>query len=768
MAPPPPRSVEKPIPTRPSFPALGPDEVLLPLPGAPARAIPASDVDAARDLVVDLSDGWSPFLFADRSSPSEPAKPNGYRATFLDLANERADPTGAPLPPGQHLYLEPFGIPPTLSVLAARFEEALTPARQACLAAVDEDALRAFQDQPPVAFLDRKTALREWREALDDETWARRLAETPDAGASGPLAKPSAPASGSDRDLLPEEVERLLSGATPKTRPRLLRWKAGRARLRAVRALQARLRCEGLLVEKVSPGEYDLPTHEALAIWERKNDVFGWGILGGETLTALLRPPRELEAEAFDRFLAERVADAAGIVEDGSAARADVAATFKDRQGATLPVPNLVATHVAALKEALSVATPEDVVAFLRQARPLAAHLLVAIRRPALPPYYEAPMSLEVEIDRGDVFYDFVFDRKGKPINQPREHYPHLTLFVRWNDQRIPLVDWRTTIGSWRSEKAANGFVYYRYKNSDVGPRLWKNIVAGPTWIPPDGTLPQDLLVRRVHDRQKGAELEVNTGVMGPGFQSAYGLAMAIHVTAGGADNQIRTHGSVDYTSIARRFSHGCHRLVNNRAVRLFDFVLRRQPTKRLGQMPLALHRQFSYQGRAFDYRLATRGYYYELVHPIPVNVLEGRIKGQAQRPLAALMRKPGVSYAGAEEPASGDATADVAAIGGHRSDEGAKGPGASEPTGEPLPLDSSAAGAPSATAPHPPDEPPPEPASAVQVGEPAAAHAAARAREGRNRQRPPGGGEGDEGERAEPAPAAPPPAAPRERESDP
>jgi hypothetical protein len=235
-----------------------------------------------------------------------------------------------------------------------------------------------------------------------------------------------------------------------------------------------------------------------------------------------------------------------------------------------------------------------------------------------------------------------------------------LTLFARWHDQRIPLVDWRTTIGSWRSEKAANGFVYYRYKSSDVGPRLWKNIVAAPTWIPPDGTLPQDLLVRRLRDRLKGPELEVNTGVMGPGFQSAYGLAMAIHLKDGGFDNQIRTHGSVDYTSIARRFSHGCHRLVNNRAVRLFDFVLRRQAFKRIGQVPLNMHRQLVYQGRAFPFQLATRGYYYELAHPIAVNVLEGRIQGQAKQPLTRLMPKPGVSYAGVEDHSSGDATAGV------------------------------------------------------------------------------------------------------------
>ena len=212
--------------------------------------------------------------------------------------------------------------------------------------------------------------------------------------------------------------------------------------------------------------------------------------------------------------------------------------------------------------------------------------LQVAFTAPALPPYYGPPgppMDLEVEIDRGDIWYDFPFDRAGKQREQRRERYPHLTLLVRWKGQRIPLARWRTTIGSWRSELGEDGRVYYKYKNSDIGPRIWKQVVAAPVWVPPDSTPAKDLLTRKVFDLRVGPVDVVNTDVMGPGFQSAYGMVMAIHhkVMPGGGlfDNQIRTHGSVDYTSIARRFSHGCHRLVNARAVRLFGFVLRhRQP----------------------------------------------------------------------------------------------------------------------------------------------------------------------------------------------
>jgi hypothetical protein len=143
---------------------------------------------------------------------------------------------------------------------------------------------------------------------------------------------------------------------------------------------------------------------------------------------------------------------------------------------------------------------------------------------------------------------------------------------------------------------------------------------------------------------------------MGPGFQSAYGLVMAIHIDPkrGGFDNQIRTHGSVDYTSIARRFSHGCHRLVNNRAVRLFDFVLRHRRFARMGNVPLNLKKRFEVDGETYRYALKTRGYYYELADPIAVNVLEGRIMGDVKKPITAYVRKPGVDYG--EDPAVGDA----------------------------------------------------------------------------------------------------------------
>ena len=49
--------------------------------------------------------------------------------------------------------------------------------------------------------------------------------------------------------------------------------------------------------------------------------------------------------------------------------------------------------------------------------------------------------------------------------------------------------------------------------------------------------------------------------------------------------------------------------------------------------------------------RLPSRGFYYELDPPLPVETLEGRIKGVRQKPFAGYLRKPGVKYASSRIP---------------------------------------------------------------------------------------------------------------------
>jgi hypothetical protein len=659
-----------------------------------STAIRRVTVDEARRqglLDLDLSDGWAPFIFSESDGPGGPVKPNAYRKTYLALANDDASPEemlmetpqgelaalsaagisiekgAAETPEGRRAiaeakravrvqrdrnYLEAYGIPPTLSVLLTRVED---DRKKTCYAEQDLEALAAFSGT--VTFQSREQAKREYGEALSDAAWVEKLLAGDKSAADATTGKVQQGLGDGNSTASDEAVLAKLGKDDKKIAARIERYRRGQARLRAIRSVQARLICEGLLTPRTKyvHGIFDLATNQALAAWERKNDIFGWGFLGGETTAALQRPQTALHYDTFRRILMERIADGAAILEDGSASLGNQPALYKGTDGAEHRVPNLIGDYADTLLAALKIKGPDDMATFLRRiGRPGLASLHVAFRAPPLPPYYGKHMDLSVEIDRGDVWYDFPWDENGKEIAQPRVNYPTLTVFVEWQKQKIPLVRWRTTIGSWRSE-SVGGKVYYKYKNSDVGPRIWKDIVASPVWIPPETTPAKELLTRKTLDRDVGAVTVVNTDVMGPGFQSAYGLVLAIHHRKGTGtlfDNQIRTHGSVDYTSIARRFSHGCHRIVNSRAVRMFGFILHRRPFDRVGNQAITLRRHFSVDDKAYEFLLDTRGYYFELKQPIPVMVTEGRIMGKRKQPIGALWPKPGVDYS--DSPESG------------------------------------------------------------------------------------------------------------------
>ena len=110
-------------------------------------------------------------------------------------------------------------------------------------------------------------------------------------------------------------------------------------------------------------------------------------------------------------------------------------------------------------------------------------------------------------------------------------------------------------------------------------------------------------------------------------------------------DNGIRSHGSVDYNSILRRYSHGCHRLYNHLAIRLFDFILRHRPFNRLGKLSAGYSRKVEIDDEIFFINLDSRGYRYELVNAMPIEVLRGRVRGKQRSPIEHHMPKPGVEY---------------------------------------------------------------------------------------------------------------------------
>jgi hypothetical protein len=590
------------------------------------------DVEAARARglgVVDLSDAWAPAIFDDGVAPDGGVLPNRYRAIFTGLAADRNDGDGQPLGPDEKNYLELYGIPPALSVLRARF---LADADRRCDPTFDVSKLLAVDE------IETWGATTEQKELAKHRQRAERL---------------EAARAKANVDTLEELAE-----ADPKQARDVKAHLAREAERGSFAEVEKRLACEGLLdPSKHRPGVYDTVMRQAAVDFQQKHVVMDQADLKRPTLEALARPPLENDFQALRRVLGERAAHAGRFLEDGSSK-----GSYLGADGTRHPVPDLASAATEALLARLEIASPADALAFFRR-HPADDFrwLKVAVRFPEPPEYYGPHMAFEAEIDRGDVWYDFPFDGAGARLPQPRERFPTFTLYTRWRGERVPLVRWRTTVGGWRAELASDGQEYLRYKGSDVGPRVWRHIVAAPVWIPPLSS-PLGSMVKE--KRVNGAFVKVtNYDETGPGYLSAYGLAAAIHLQThkGPAgvtyfDNGIRTHGSFDYTSLRGRFSHGCHRLYNNLAVRMFTFILQHHEVKTLGPIALDLRRPFWWKGEVFEMRLPSRGFYYELVPPVPVEVLEGRIKGERQKPIAGYVRKPGTTYASSRPPAAPNA----------------------------------------------------------------------------------------------------------------
>jgi len=589
--------------------------------GGRERGISAAKAHAQGLTVLDLSDDWVPRAFQDDGLPA--ALRNPYRARFVDLANDRSDHAGRPLRPGVQNHLELYGIPSSLGVLRRRWLE--DERNLECFARVDREALRRL-DRSVHYRAGRRAArrylrvARRWSAALN--RLERRMARGP--GAAARLRR----------------VER-----TTRRAHRL-----AQTRLAAIRAAQSRLACQGLVrpEEPLTPGVVDWHHHRAMVRFERKHMIFGWGQIWGETRAALVRSPRENNHRILLRALRERVANQLGVIEDGSV---PASVPHAVEAGAR----DVVGKLTEALARALGVDTPAGAHRFFSQRpAPWFAHRRVAVRLPPLPTHYgggaSSPLQgrLQVIIARGDVWYDFPYDEQGRPRSQPIARRPHLTLFLQREGRRLPLARWGTTIGGWRTE-VHGGCHYWKYKASEVGPRQWKYLVAGPVWLPPPGTPPRDLVARQ----NEGGRVKwvPKQWEIGPGYLSAYGLVAALHTRTVrrrdkpiDEDGGIRTHGSADYMSILTRHSHGCHRLHNHLAVRLTSFLLRRLPHERLGPRPIRWRYSFQYQGQTFSFRRDHKGYYYRLDPPVPVTVTRGRIRGRAKRPITRYVRKSGTA----------------------------------------------------------------------------------------------------------------------------
>ena len=72
-------------------------------------------------------------------------------------------------------------------------------------------------------------------------------------------------------------------------------------------------------------------------------------------------------------------------------------------------------------------------------------------------------------------------------------------------------------------------------------------------------------------------------------------------------------------------FSHGCHRLPNHLAIRLYSFILRHRKMRVIGDMPLGNERQFLKGDEVYEIRIPSQGYGYVLDPPLPVRCSRAR-----------------------------------------------------------------------------------------------------------------------------------------------
>ena len=587
--------------------------------GKSTRMIDAAKASEEGYVVVDLGEEWTPYIFTERGSENEEPVANAYRATYLALARGEFPDDHHGRRAANDKYLELYGIMPTLSLLRERFRKvkALPCAQSMDLKPFQEfEGLVAYQNNDEARAMSRRHKL------LD-----KQLSE---------LAQQQGVADATQLDV---------SKLNTKEAAALKEYLKLVPKVRIVRAVQERMRCEGYGEGRgeFTPGGLDWSTHQAIAEFERRHRVYGWGFIGKETLAMLRRTPLDLEREAVIRVLTERVMHAAGVLEDGSAARmAGKNRGFKGKDGRWHPWPNLESELRKQVIEAFGLQTPESALAWLESLKlERDKALWVAIDNVELPEYYDGDMELSAVIDRGDVWYEFPFDDAGRPRSQPVGRRPTITIFTQYEGQKIPLATYGTTIGGWRSEWSGNTLMW-KYKNSPVGPRVWHQVVAAPVWLPPDGTPPRSLL-KRVPGGEGKERYEVDLHEVGPSYASAYGLVAAYHMKYRqgengrihyGGDEGIRTHGSVDYMSIMRRHSHGCHRLHNHLAVRLMSFVLAHRPHVRVGQQKISTFRNLPHEGHVYQLQLKHGGYVFDLKRPVPVEVLEGRIRGDLKSPV--------------------------------------------------------------------------------------------------------------------------------------
>ena len=607
--------------------------------------------NARRDglTVVDLSDDWLPYVFSE-----EPGKPEPLRPFLIDLANGRFRSGSQYARPREDRYFEAFGIFPSLNMMRRRLADRR---RHTCHDRVKDKVLEEMSPKSSI---------------LPEEP------EKPTATTStSPVAPGDPGAKPAGADPAPSGTPSPVAAAPVADKPP--RKPLSPTEKRAVIAMQAHLRCEDLLPAKAKSGRMDPRTVAGLQIYQRLHMIADNGRIDLDARNVLLADSRELDFRGLLRALRERVVDATGLLEDGSAlgvvgevqgrtldsaefrplplqapktpAPGEPAAPTAGTPAKITGAPDLIAAATQAASQALGWTSPEAVLASTvvappppsRRGHKAPAHKgpiplpsAVAVRLPPPPPYHGPKMELHAEIDRGEVVLARpALDKDGhKKWHAPVSDRPTLTLYARTGDGDVALCRWPTTIGGWKTIQKSDGSMALKYKESITGDALWSEVLAGPTWHPPSGLPVRKLLVKR------GDTFVAKSEIVGPGYRAGYGLVAIVHQQIMGVNDKgekqlqdllIRTHGTPAYRSVKRGESAGCHRLHNHLAIRLTGFLVRHRENTRDGLVHEDYVRKLEYQGQQVALESEAKGYRFKLTPPVPVTVLDGDVKGDAK-----------------------------------------------------------------------------------------------------------------------------------------
>jgi hypothetical protein len=221
--------------------------------------------------IVDLGDAWAPYPLDGAARAGGDVLPR-YRQTFIDLASGRF---GGDAMAAEDRALELFGVAPSLHLV---------------LAAMDDEARHRCHDAiAPGPLLAVKTPMR--REPRERAQERRRALERTRGRVDAALRRHGVSSVAELRDLNPSYARLVTT---------LERAEAVDA---AIRALQAHLVCDGLMVAGAPRGAFDVTTMRALAAFQRRNWIVGAGELDGDTVDALGLGSRELDLRLALRVL---------------------------------------------------------------------------------------------------------------------------------------------------------------------------------------------------------------------------------------------------------------------------------------------------------------------------------------------------------------------------------------------------------------------------------------------------------------------------------